>query len=128
SSNSRSVVASIDNRIAVRATMKNQTARVVLMQSVAARLVFAFRHWDQQSNLDSAQKDAPSTCDLRSSKSIRTGPAGAVLRRLPERTLRPRRLSNAKPDKLTNNQPPRRRTNKAHPTVAKKACKNRQPH
>src|SRR2546430_16838104 len=64
--------------------MKSQAARVVVMRSVAARLVFAFRHWDQQSILDSAQKAAPSICGLRSSKSIRTGPAGAVLRRLQE--------------------------------------------
>src|SRR5256884_8470524 len=108
--------------------MKSQAARVVVMRSVAARLVFAFRHWDQQSNLDSAQKGAPSTCGLRSSKSIRTGPAGAVLRRLPERTLRPRRLANVHPDKFANNQRPRRRTNKASPSVGKTACKNQQSH
>src|SRR6266513_5720282 len=97
--------------------MNNQTARVVLMRGVAARLVFAFRHWDQQSNLDSAQKTAASICGLRSSKSIRTGPAGAVLRRLPERTLRSRRLANVPPQKFANNQRPMRRTNKASPSV-----------
>jgi len=93
--------------------MKSQAARVVVMRSVAARLVFAFRHWDQQSSLDSAQKAAPSICGLRSSKSIRTGPAGAVLRRLPGRTLRSRRLANVHPQKFANNQRPMRRTNKA---------------
>src|SRR4029077_19394457 len=110
------------------ATMKSQTARVVLMRSVAARRAVAFRHWDQKSNLDSAQKAAASICGLRSSKSIRIGPAGAVLRRLPERTLRPRRLANVHPDKFANNQQPRRRTSKASPSVGKTACKKQQSH
>src|SRR5207244_7597669 len=104
----------------------SQAARVVVMRSVAARLVFAFRHWDQQSSLDSAQKAAPSICGLRSSKSIRTGPAGAVLRRLPGRTLRSRRLANVHLQKFANNQRPMRRTNKASHSVGKTACKKQQ--
>src|SRR4029077_12398305 len=108
--------------------MKSQTARVVLIRSVAPRLAVASQHWDQRSNLDSVQKAAASICGLRFSKSIRTGRAGALLRRLPERALRPRRLANVHQDKFANNQQPRRRTSKASPSVGKTACKKQQSH
>src|SRR6266511_91216 len=111
--------------------MKSQTARVVLIESGAslwlASLTASWKH-ALLSNCDGARTPAASICGLRSSKSIRTDRAGAVLRRLPERRLRSRRLANVHPDKFANNRRLQRRTSRASRGVGKTACKKQQSH
>src|SRR4029077_10541322 len=100
SSNSRSVVANIDNRITVSAITKNQTARVVFIQR-GASLRLANLHF--QSDRDDWRKGSAPTFAPLFSRSVQIIPAGATLRRRPATASQSRRLANARRDKFANN-------------------------